>query len=65
MMNKCVQCGEQKVDALQRAGGVSGTDYLVTRCYGCGREEILHGERAKDTAAEIDAGNQQPTEKAG
>lgn len=61
MMTKCEQCGAEQVDALQRAGGVSGLDFLRTRCGGCGAEQIFHGEQAVEMAAAIDASNQQQT----
>lgn len=58
---KCIKCGGV-IDALQRAGGVNGTDYLRTRCNDCGAEQYFHGEQARELAAAIDANNQ-PTKQ--
>jgi hypothetical protein len=60
--SKCSKCGGV-IDALQRAGGVNGTDYLRTRCSDCGAEHYFHGEQAREMAAAIDANNQQEPKK--
>jgi alpha-D-ribose 1-methylphosphonate 5-triphosphate synthase subunit PhnG len=56
------QCGGT-IDALQRASGEQGLDFLRTRCGGCGAEQIFHGHEAREVAAVIDASNQQPKQE--